>query len=58
MNHTEDPLYIAEKDWFEAYLMNFPEALVRWKALDDEVQFIIIVNIIYGDSYEEAINQF
>lgn len=54
MNHTEDPLYIAEKDRFEAYLKNIPGALNAWKALDDEEQYRIILDIIYGSTYQEA----
>jgi len=57
MNHTEDPLYIAEKDRFEAYLMNFPGTLECWKALDNEDQFLILEDIKYGTTYEEAITQ-
>ena len=54
MNHTEDPLYVHEKDMFEAYLKNIPGALNAWKALDDEEQSMIIHDIIHGATYQEA----
>lgn len=57
MNHTEDPLYVHEKDMFEAYLKNIPGALNAWKALDDEDQFLMLADIKYGTTYEEAISQ-
>lgn len=54
MNHTEDPLFIAEKDRFETYLETIPGAMNAWKALDDEDQFMIIQDIKYGATYQEA----
>lgn len=57
MNHTEDPLFIAEKDRFETYLETIPGAMNAWKALDEEDQFLMLEDIKYGTTYEEAISQ-